>query len=48
MDELEHKYGFTLDDWETCLKVLKAVKDNPLENPDNHRFIAFAADRELK
>ena len=29
---------FTENEWETCLKVLKALKDDPLNNPDNVIF----------
>jgi NAD(P)-dependent dehydrogenase (short-subunit alcohol dehydrogenase family) len=29
---------FSQQDWETCLKVLNVLKDNPLENPDNQQF----------
>lgn len=27
--------GFTQKEWEDCIKVLKILKDNPLDNPDN-------------
>lgn len=29
---------FTTSEWQTCLKVLTALKDNPLQNPDNQIF----------
>ncbi len=29
---------FSPEEWETCLKVLNALKDNPFENPDNQSF----------
>jgi NAD(P)-dependent dehydrogenase (short-subunit alcohol dehydrogenase family) len=32
------QYAFTPEEWESCLKVLTALKDNPFENPDNQRF----------
>ncbi|BDD11800.1 oxidoreductase (plasmid) [Fulvitalea axinellae] len=34
MDELE----FTESEWNTCLKVLEILKNDPLNNPDNKRF----------
>lgn len=38
MTDFRNKYGFSLEEWETCLSVLKQLKDNPLENPDNQSF----------
>ncbi|QHI37028.1 hypothetical protein IMCC3317_24000 [Kordia antarctica] len=38
MEENESTYTFTKEEWETCLKVLHALKENPLENPDNQQF----------
>jgi NAD(P)-dependent dehydrogenase (short-subunit alcohol dehydrogenase family) len=32
------EYAFTQQEWAICLKVLTALKDNPLENPDNQSF----------
>jgi len=32
------QYPFTPQEWETCLKVLESLKENPFENPDNQRF----------
>jgi NAD(P)-dependent dehydrogenase (short-subunit alcohol dehydrogenase family) len=29
---------FSLEEWETCLKVLTILKDNPTENPNNQKF----------
>jgi len=29
---------FTDEEWKICLKVLDALKDNPLDNPDNLKF----------
>jgi len=29
---------FTLEEWESCMKVLNALKDDPLDNPDNQSF----------
>lgn len=29
---------FTQEDWESCIKVLKALKDDPFDNPDNELF----------
>ncbi|MFA8298794.1 MAG: SDR family NAD(P)-dependent oxidoreductase [Hyphomicrobiales bacterium] len=31
----EYDHSFTLEEWETCIKVLKELKKNPLDNPDN-------------
>jgi len=41
MDESDKPYGFTAEEWETCLKVLGKLKDDPLANPDNQRFGAL-------
>jgi NAD(P)-dependent dehydrogenase (short-subunit alcohol dehydrogenase family) len=38
MTEHEQTYNFSQQEWETCLKVLHALKENPLENPDNKQF----------
>ncbi|WP_430411636.1 SDR family oxidoreductase [Kordia sp.] len=38
MTEHEQIYNFSQQEWETCLKVLHALKENPLENPDNKQF----------
>lgn len=32
------KYEFTDEEWNTCLKVLHILKDNPFENPDNEQI----------
>ncbi|MDR2950452.1 MAG: SDR family oxidoreductase [Prevotella sp.] len=29
---------FTEEEWNTCIKVLTALKDNPFDNPDNETF----------
>lgn len=29
---------FTQEDWETCIRVLTALKDDPFDNPDNDLF----------
>lgn len=31
-------YPFSREEWETCLRVLETLRDNPLHNPDNQRF----------
>ncbi len=31
-------YDFTKEEWETCLKVLNILKDDPFNNPDNQLF----------
>lgn len=38
MENNEHTYNFSQQEWETCLKVLHALKENPFENPDNKQF----------
>lgn len=30
--------SFSFDEWETCLKVLTLLKDNPSQNPNNEKF----------
>lgn len=37
MEENRH-YTFSEDEWENCIKVLTALKESPLENPDNELF----------
>lgn len=32
------KTNISPEDWETCIKVLQMLKDNPLDNPDNELF----------
>jgi hypothetical protein len=34
---------FSREEWETCLKVLNSLKDNPFENPDNQSFKTLIA-----
>jgi len=29
------KYGFSMQEWQSCLKVLRQLKNNPFLNPDN-------------
>lgn len=36
--EENKKYAFSDEEWKTCIKVLKALKDFPLENPENDLF----------
>lgn len=36
--ETEKKYIFSKEEWQTCIKVLQALKDDPFENPDNDLF----------
>jgi len=38
MPEKELKPRISPEDWETCMKVLDILKDDPLNNPDNQRF----------
>lgn len=37
-DELLMEESFNQAEWEACLKVLNALKDNPFQNPDNQTF----------
>ena len=52
--QFENQYNFTQDEWESCLKVLHSLKENPLNNPDNKTFGALVtkihktAKKELK
>lgn len=32
------EYPFSNDEWKNCIKVLKALRDNPFQNPDNNLF----------
>jgi NAD(P)-dependent dehydrogenase (short-subunit alcohol dehydrogenase family) len=41
MKNFTKQYGFTVTEWETCLKVLNQLKENPLNNPDNKTFGAL-------
>jgi len=41
MKTYTQKYNFTPQEWESCLKVLTQLKDNPLNNPDNKTFGAL-------
>lgn len=41
MNDFEGKFGFTEQEWNVCLKVLKTLKENPFENPDNQTFGAL-------
>ncbi|WP_291146633.1 SDR family NAD(P)-dependent oxidoreductase [Flavobacterium sp. UBA7680] len=36
--EENKKYAFSDQEWETCIKVLKTLKEVPLDNPDNDLF----------
>lgn len=36
--ETQNKYIFSKEEWQTCIKVLQALKDDPFENPDNDLF----------
>lgn len=36
--DFEKTYPFSEAEWESCLKVLDALKDEPFNNPDNDRF----------
>lgn len=36
--DIEKKYIFSKEEWQTCIKVLQALKDDPFENPDNDLF----------
>jgi len=32
------KYTFSDEEWQSCIKVLSTLKENPFENPDNNLF----------
>lgn len=34
-DQFKSKYNFTKEEWDTCIKVLTILKENPHQNPDN-------------
>lgn len=36
--ETEKEYNFSNEEWEVCIKVLNALKNDPFENPDNDLF----------
>lgn len=38
MNQVETTYTYTQEEWEQCLKVLDALKNDPFDNPDNQRF----------
>ena len=38
MNTFENKYGFTEEEWNSCIKVLHGLKDKPFNNPDNPLF----------
>lgn len=35
MTEQQKPYPFSAEEWETCIRVLNILKDDPLHNPDN-------------
>jgi len=37
-------YKFSMEEWETCMKVLEALKPDPFENPDNDRLKMLVTD----
>ena len=39
----ESTYNFSELEWKSCIKVLQALKDNPLKNPDNKLFGALVS-----
>lgn len=41
--DFKETYGFTEEEWETCLRVLASLKDQPLHNPDNRVFSGLIA-----
>ena len=38
MDNFQSQYNFSEKEWESCLRVLKQLKDEPFQNPDNQLF----------
>ncbi|CAA6801856.1 MAG: L-fuco-beta-pyranose dehydrogenase (EC [uncultured Aureispira sp.] len=41
MTDFKDQYGFSLEEWEICLSVLKQLKDKPLDNPANQPFASL-------
>ena len=37
-NNFNEKYGFTLEEWNKCLKVLETLKNDPLNNPNNKQL----------
>ncbi|MEN0053128.1 MAG: SDR family oxidoreductase [Mucilaginibacter sp.] len=37
-------YKFSLEEWETCMKVLETLRSDPFENPDNDRLKTLVTD----
>jgi len=33
--DFSNKYGFSLQEWQACLKVLRQLEKDPFLNPDN-------------
>ena len=38
MNNFESQYNFSEEEWNSCLRVLKQLKDEPFQNPDNQLF----------
>lgn len=38
MNDFEDQYNFSELEWQSCLRVLNELKDNPFQNPDNQLF----------
>jgi len=38
MNNFQRQYNFSEVEWETCLRVLNQLKDEPFQNPDNQLF----------
>ncbi len=38
MDDFQSQYKFSKMEWESCLRVLTQLKDQPFQNPDNQMF----------
>ena len=41
MDEKNADFPFSEEDWNTCLSILKHLRNNPTDNPDNKTFGAL-------
>lgn len=39
--DFKEQYGFSLEEWKTCLAVLEQLKDTPLDNPENQPFASL-------
>ena len=38
LHNFQQKHGYTAEEWAACLKVLRSLKDDPFNNPDNEHL----------